>query len=349
MENLAAVLYDKNDIQIELAPLLTPGENEVQVSIRQVGICGSDVYLYANGTHGTNQLHGPCIIGHEASAVITQVGQNVNNVKVGDRIVLEPGEFCGECKNCLRGIQNMCLTVKPYEGANDNGYITRFKVVKASNCHKIPDNVSDEEGAFMEPLAVAVQDCRRARVEAGKSVLILGSGSIGLLCMMVAKAMGATNICITDIVEERLKLAKELGATHTLLTSSKDIDDTVNKIHTVMGEMPDITIECSGNTFCQKLSVMATIPAGCVVFVGYGDTDVTLPIAVIAQRQIEIRPAWRYDRFCFPIAINLVASGRVNVKPLVTNKFKLEDTVEAIQTASSRKPGVLKCMVQCYE
>ncbi|XP_060602234.1 sorbitol dehydrogenase-like [Ruditapes philippinarum] len=175
------------------------------------------------------------------------------------------------------------------------------------------------------------------------------SGTIGLLCMITAKAMGATNICITDVVEERLKLAKQLGATHTVLTNSSDVDSVVKEIHSIMGEMPDITIECTGNNFCQRLAIMSTIPGGCVAIVGYGAEEVTLPLAVLCQRQIDLRPSWRYDQHCYPIAIDMVASGKVNIKPLVTHRFTLEQTTDAIQVAASRRPGVLKCMITCNE
>ncbi|XP_060571374.1 sorbitol dehydrogenase-like [Ruditapes philippinarum] len=351
MESLSAVLCGKETIKFENRIVQEPGPGEVQLSMRNVGLCGSDVYMYKNGCHGTHRLGGSGILGHEASAVVTKVGEGVTKLKVGDRVALEPGEACNKCKNCLRDVRNMCLTEKPFDGNTSkyDGYITKCKLMRADYCYKLPDNVSDEEGALMEPLAVAVQDCRRAGVEAGKSVLVLGSGTIGLLCMITAKAMGATNVCITDVVEERLKLAKQLGATHTVLTNSSDVDSVVKEIHSIMGEMPDITIECTGNNFCQRLAIMSTTPGGCVAIVGYGAEEVTLPLAVLCQRQIDLRPSWRYDQHCYPIAIDMVASGKVNIKPLVTHRFTLEQTTDAIQVAASRRPGVLKCMITCNE
>lgn len=351
MDNLSAVLYGVKSIKIEPTPTRDPGRSEVLLSVQNVGLCGSDVYMYNHGKHGTHKVHGPTILGHEASAVVTKIGEGVTQLQPGDRVALEPGDACRSCKNCFRGMPNMCLVEKPYDGTPSQyaGYISRSKVMRASYCHRLPGNVSYEEGAMMEPLAVAVHDCRRTGVQAGKSVLILGAGTIGLLCMMTAKAMGATNVCITDVIEERLKLAKSLGATNTLLTASTDMDRTVQEIHTLMKDMPDITIECTGNSFCQRLAIMATIPGGCVATVGYGAEDVSLPIAVMTQRQIQLKPSWRYDRFCYPIAIDLVASGLVNLKPLITHRFSLEQTEEAMQKAASREPGVLKCMIKCSQ
>lgn len=345
MSNLAAVLYGKEDVRIDEQPLREPCKGEVRLRVSKVGLCGSDVYMFMNGTHGTHEISEPGVIGHEACAVVEKVGEGVTNLKVGDRVALEPGDACGECKNCLKGSHNMCLVERPFDGADFEGYLIQSKIMKASYCHKLPDHLTDEEGSFMEPLAVAVHDCRRGMVQAGTSVLVLGAGTIGLLCMMTAKAMGAKSVCITDVVQSKLDLAKTLGADYTLLTSSPDVNKLASQIEELMGGAPDVTLECTGNNMCQRLAIMATIPDGIVVLIGYGQTDVTLPMAIANQRQINIRPSWRYDRFCYPIAIDLVASGRVKVAPLVSHRYPLQQTTDAIKMAASRQQGVQKVVI----
>ncbi|XP_052796623.1 sorbitol dehydrogenase-like [Mya arenaria] len=350
MENLSAVLYGKEDIRIVDRPLEKLGIDDVRLSMKTVGLCGSDTYMYKNASHGSHPITEPTPVGHEASGVVAEVGSGVTGLKVGDRVALEPGAACHKCKSCLRGQPSVCLVEQTYLGRGlEVGYIRREHVMKADYCHRLPAEISDEEGAFMEPLAVAVHDCRRGEVGAGKSVLILGAGTIGLLCMMTAKAMGATNVLIVDIIESRLKLAKELGATHTLLTTSRDLESIAKQIHDVMGEMPDVTLECSANNFCLRIAVAATVPSGCVVLVGYGEHECTFPIAEVVEKQIDLRPCFRYDRFCYPIAIDLIKYGRLNVKPLITHRFPLKSTSAAMEKSASREPGVLKVLVMCQE
>ncbi|WAQ94683.1 DHSO-like protein [Mya arenaria] len=310
---------------------------DVRLSMKTVGLCGSDTYMYKNASHGSHPITEPTPVGHEASGVVaesivvllkmnhpaprTQKSQiHICKAVLGrDRVALEPGAACHKCKSCLRGQPSVCLVEQTYLGRGlEVGYIRREHVMKADYCHRLPAEISDEEGAFMEPLAVAVHDCRRGEVGAGKSVLILGA----------------------DIIESRLKLAKELGATHTLLTTSRDLESIAKQIHDVMGEMPDVTLECSANNFCLRIAVAATVPSGCVVLVGYGEHECTFPIAEVVEKQIDLRPCFRYDRY--PIAIDLIKYGRLNVKPLITHRFPLKSTSAAMEKSASREPDIIE-------
>jgi len=193
--------------------------------------------------------------------------------------------------------------------------------------------MTDEEGAMIEPLTVAVYACRRAQVTVGKTVLITGAGPIGLFNIMVAKALGAEQVVVTDINEKRLKLAQSVGADHTvLITKATEEDKLVTEIGQTLGQMPDITIECSGAPSSSRLALMATREGGTVVLVGHGPSNVSLPIADAAIREVNILGSFRY-RNCFPLSISLVSSGKVNLKPLISHRFSFDQTLDAFNTA----------------
>ena len=225
----------------------SPAASEVLIRVRNVGICGSDVHYWAHGKCGAFEVKGPLVLGHESSGEIVAVGEGVRNFEVGDRVVMEPGVPCKECVLCLSGKYNLCPEVAFHATPPYDGTLQEFITHPASFCFKLPSNVSMEEGALVEPLSVAVHACDRAQVGLGCSVLITGAGpigknslfsmfrfcslkmscftkfeSLGLVCVLAAQAAGVSTIIISDVNQERLKTASELGATHTLDALSKD-------------------------------------------------------------------------------------------------------------------------------
>ncbi|MPC07743.1 Sorbitol dehydrogenase [Portunus trituberculatus] len=234
--------------------------------------------------------------------------------------------------------------------------------VKPESAHRrLPDSVSDEEGAVVEPLAVAVHACRRAVVWAGCNVLVTGAGPIGLLCLSVAKALGATNILITgkesghlpatantssDIKESRLTMAKQMGADHTLLATSGDAQSQAQQVQQIMGCQPDITMECSGTKAGLTLGIYVTKSGGKLVQVGVGPSEVTVPLTHAAVREVDILGVYRYVN-CFPIAIDLLAKKLVDVKPLITHRFNFEEFQKAFDMFHSAEDGAVKCMISC--
>ncbi|KHJ76432.1 GroES-like protein, partial [Oesophagostomum dentatum] len=184
--------------------------------VHTVGIGTSDVEFLKRGAAGSIQLTEPIILGHETSGTVDAVGEKVTGFKAGDRVALEPGIPCHKCSQCMIGKYNVCPDVTFFASPPYHGSLTRFVVHDANFCYKLPDNVSYEDGALLEPLSVAVHACRRAQLKMGQSVLIHGAGPIGIMCMMVAKAAGASQVMMTEVHNERLALAKSLGASHTL-------------------------------------------------------------------------------------------------------------------------------------
>jgi len=346
-DNLSAVLIKKGELRLENRPIPEPKDDQVQLRMGAVGICGSDVHYLVNGAIGDFVVKAPMILGHEAAGVVSKVGKNVTNLKVGDRVAIEPGVPCRYCNFCKTGRYNLCKTIFFCATPPDDGNLSRYYCHAADFCFKLPDHVSLEEGALLEPLSVGVQACRRAGVTLGSTVLICGAGPIGLVNMLVAKSMGASKILLTDIAENRLAKAKELGANFTVqIKPGQSAEETAQIIEETLGQQPDITIECSGAESSTKLAILATQSGGVVTLVGMGPPEVKAPLVNAAIREVDIRGIFRYAN-CYPAALALVASGTVDVKPLITHNFKLEETLEAFETSRTGAGGAIKVMIHC--
>jgi L-iditol 2-dehydrogenase len=344
-DNLTAVLHGIEDLRLEQRPIPTIKDNEVLLQMDSVGICGSDVHYLAKGRIGDFILTKPMVIGHEAAGVVAKVGKNVTNLKVGDRVAIEPGVPCRICDYCKNGRYNLCAEMVFCATPPYDGNLTRYYAHAADFCYKLPDHVTMEEGALLEPLSVGVHACRRGNVGLGSSVLILGAGPIGLVTLLTAKAMGASNIMITDLVADRLKVAKTLGATHTLLIEKdRSEKDNVRLVHEMMGEMPDRTIDCSGAESTSRMAILATRSGGVVVLVGMGIPEPKLPIVDGLIREVDIRGVFRYCND-YPAALALVASGSVDAKRLITHHFDITETAEAFNTARHGLGGAIKVMI----
>ena len=214
MDNLTAILYKTGDIRLEQTDVPKPDPHQVLLKMDSVGICGSDVHYWTHGAIGDFIVRAPMVLGHEAAGVVTEVGEAVSHLKAGDRVAIEPGVPCRMCSLCKTGVYNLCPDMQFCATPPVHGNLCKYYVHAADFCYKLPDSLSLEEGALMEPLAVGVHACRRAGVCIGKRVLICGAGPIGLVNLLTAKAMGASEVVITDIAENRLEVAKSLGADH---------------------------------------------------------------------------------------------------------------------------------------
>lgn len=344
--NLSAVLRCKNDLRLEDRPVPEPASHEVLIAINTVGICGSDVHYWKSGRIGNFVVEKPMVLGHETSGTVAKVGDKVKDLEIGDRVCIEPGVPCRICEFCKKGRYNICPDVRFCATPPDDGSLCQYYCHAADFCYKLPKNVTLEEGALMEPLSIGVHACRRAGISAGYTVLICGAGPIGLVNLLVAKAMGATRICITDICENRLELAKNLGATQSVCVESKTTEDSVLEIKAKTGRSPDVAIECSGAASSIKLAVLATKPGGVVVQIGHGIPEVPIPIVDVTVREIDIKGVFRYAN-SYPAALDLVASGTVDVKPLITHRFTLKETLKAFETAHNRDGGAIKVLINC--
>ncbi|BFY97850.1 hypothetical protein BsWGS_00890 [Bradybaena similaris] len=342
--NLTAVLFEKDDLRMVDRPIPEPGPGQVQLKMQQVGICGSDVHYWTKGRIGDFIVKAPMVLGHEASAVVSKLGPGVTSLHVGDRVAIEPGVPCRICNYCKTGRYNLCLEMKFCATPPYDGNLARYYVHDADFCFKLPDHVSFEEGALLEPLSVGVHATNRAGVGLGHTVLVCGAGPIGMVNILTAKAKGASTVIVTDIDDARLKVAKEIGADHVVKVTSRDAKATAQAVEQALGDKADISIECSGAAPSIQTAIYATKSGGVVVLVGVGPEMVELPVVNAGVREVDIRGIFRYVN-CYPTALAMVASGRVNVKSLVTHRFQLEDSVKAFE-AAKRGEGI-KIMIGC--
>nr|XP_033776044.1 sorbitol dehydrogenase isoform X3 [Geotrypetes seraphini] len=264
----------------------------------------------------------------------------------GDRVAVEPGVPREIDEFCKIGRYNLSPTIFFCATPPDDGNLCRYYTHNANFCYKLPDNVSFEEGALVEPLSVGIHACGRAGVTLGSKVFICGAGPIGLVSLLVAKMMGASQVVISDLSTSRLEKAKELGADFTLQTSKVRPEEIAQKVEGLLGCMPEISIECTGVESCIQAGIYATRSGGTLVLVGLGPALVNVPIVNAAVREVDIRGIFRYCN-TWPMAIAMLASKRLNVAPLVTHRFPLEQALEAFET--TKKGLGVKVMLKCDE
>src|SRR2546429_5602395 len=216
MNNQAAVLYAPHDIRIEERPVPKPGPREVLIEIKAVGVCGSDYHYYEHGRIGSYIVLQPLILGHESAGVIVDVGEGVNKSRIGERVAIEPGIPDGTCEQCRTGHYNLCQNVRFFGTPPIDGAFANYVTVPTQFAYTLPDNMSNEEGALIEPLSVGLWACRKARLRGGDHVLITGAGPVGMLAMKVAYALGVAPVTITDVSPQRLAIARHLRADPTL-------------------------------------------------------------------------------------------------------------------------------------
>ncbi|CAG9856374.1 unnamed protein product [Phyllotreta striolata] len=344
-DNLSAVLYGINDMRLEQRPIPVPKDNQVLLQMEVVGICGSDVHYLTTGCCGPFVVKEPMVIGHEASGTVVEVGKNVKNLKPGDRVAIEPGVPCRYCTYCKTGKYHLCKDLFFCATPPDDGNLSRYYVHDADFCWKLPSNMSLEEGAIMEPLSVGVHACKRAGIKVGDVCLIAGAGPIGLVTLLSAKAMGASKIVITDIMDVKLNMAKQLGADHALkIDRNMTEEQIVKKVHELLGEEPNVTFDCTGIESSVRICVAAAGLAGVVVLVGMGKVEMTLPLGSALIREVDVRGTFRYVND-YPTSIELVSTGRINVKPLITHHFTLEESVKAFEVAKTQEGNPIKILI----
>jgi len=328
----AAVLHAPGDVRIEERDRPVPGPREVLVQITAVGVCGSDVHYYEHGRIGPYVVEAPLILGHESAGHVVEVGEDATKHAVGDRVTLEPGVPCGRCRECRAGRYNLCVDVVFFATPPIDGAFAEFVPIHEDYAFALPDSLSDEEGALMEPLSVGIWACRKAGVSAGDRVLVTGAGPIGILAAQCALAFGATDVTVSDVNEQRLEVARRTGATQTL-TPQDGLDLEV-----------DALIECSGHPGAMMDGIKAVRPAGVAVLVGMGpEEEGTLPLSLIQGRELWITGTFRYAN-TYPTAIALAASGKVDLKSIITGHYGL-DEAEAALKVGREDPASVKPMV----
>ena len=327
-------LVEPHQIDIEEAAVPEPGPGQVLIQVAAVGICGSDVHYFEHGRIADFVVTEPLVLGHEASGTIRAVGLGVPEDRVGQRVALEPQETCGRCRECLAGRYNLCPYVEFFATPPIHGAFAQYVVLSAHRAHPVPDSVSDDAAALIEPLSVAVWAARKAAIEPGDHVLVTGAGPVGLLCADVARARGA-NVCVSDTNPNRLAVATKRGAGAVVDVTTGPLAEQIEPV--------DVIIECSGAAPAVLDAFTVAAPAARIVLVGLGAPTMELPVATIQVKELQVTGTFRYAN-CYPAAIALAASGVVDLDGLVTARFGLAEVADALQ-AAKRDPTTLKPMV----
>jgi len=337
----AAVLHGAQDIRIEpyRQPELHPGM--VLLRNRRVGICGSDLHYYEHGYCAAFVPDRPFVLGHELCGEVAALADDVETVKVGQRVTVNPARSCGFCEYCKAGRINLCRktimlgsasTTPPTDGA-----FAEFVTVRADQCHTLPAEVDDGIGAMIEPFSVALHAIKRAGVVSGKRVLVTGGGTIGLLVAITARAFGAVPVAVSDIIAARRNKAVELGAEVALDPLATDLRETVQEL---TGDGFDMIFEASGAAPALRSAFDLVRPGGTIVQIGtLGTADIPLPVNQLMIREINFLGSMRYGD-TFDQAIRLVAAGRVNLQPLINSVFALDDSEQALRFAADKSQAL---------
>ncbi|TEB36567.1 L-arabinitol 4-dehydrogenase [Coprinellus micaceus] len=341
--NLAVCYNAHKQVRLVQKPRPKPGYGQVLVHVRATGICGSDVHFWKHGCIGESMVvKDECGAGHESAGEIVEVGE------VGDRVAIEAGVPCtkASCDDCRTGRYNGCKDVVFFSTPPFHGTLTRWHLHPAHWLHRLPDHVSFEEGALCEPLAVALAGVERSGLRLGDPLLICGSGPIGLVSLLAARAAGAEPIVITDLVQSRLDFAKSLapGVRTVLIDRNKSPKEQAAVITERAGGPVNVVLECTGFESSIHTGIYATKFGGKVFVIGVGNNQMNFPFMHLSANEIDLQFQYRYANQ-YPKAIRLVAGGLINVKPLVTHRFPLEDGVSAFHVAADPSQGAIKVQI----
>ncbi|TFD63229.1 NAD(P)-dependent alcohol dehydrogenase [Cryobacterium suzukii] len=329
-----SVLLKQQELTIEERPVPTVDADEVLVKVAAVGVCGSDVHYYREGRIGDFIVDAPLVLGHELSGTIVGVGVDVDPARIGERVAVEPQRPCRLCRECRAGRYNLCSKMEFYATPPIDGAFCGYVTIQTEFAHAIGDSVSFEAAALLEPLSVAIASVRKAQIVPGSSILIAGAGPIGIITAQTARAFGASEIIVSDLIAAKRERALKFGATRVI--------DPVAEDPAALNLDVNAFIDASGSARAVDSGIRSVRPAGTVVLVGLGSPEMILPVSHIQNLEITVTGIFRYVD-TWPTAIHLVASGQVDLDSLVTGKFDLEHVAEALD--SDRNDDSLKSIV----
>lgn len=372
----ASVLHGERDLRLEDRELPAPTADEVQIAVQSTGLCGSDLHYFNHYRNGDILVREPLTLGHESSGAVVAVGSNVSHLAPGDRVALEVGQPCESCELCAESRYNICRGMKFRSSAkafpHAQGTLQQRINHPAKWCHKLPEAVTSDQGALMEPLGVAMHASDRAQLPTGSTVLVLGAGAVGLLCAAVLKAQGAKTVVIADILKDRLDFAvsNRFAEASILVPMARPqtIEDKLAYAQEVaasakgaevngqaVGEYTAV-FECTGVETCVQTAIYSTKPGGKVLIIGMGTPILTLPMSAAALREVDLVGVFRYAN-TYPRAIELLSkppAAMPDVTKLVTQRFKGMDKItEAFGMAGKIKDAsgnlVIKVVVDTSE
>ncbi|MBZ9660646.1 NAD(P)-dependent alcohol dehydrogenase [Mesorhizobium sp. ESP-6-4] len=339
----ALVLEKKGELSLrEIALPLDVGPDDVRIAIHTVGVCGSDVHYYTHGAIGSYIVREPMVLGHEASGTIVEVGANVTNLKVGDRVCMEPGVPNLASRATKLGIYNVDPDVRFWATPPVHGVLAPYAVHPAAFTYKLPDNVSFAEGAMVEPFAIGMQAAARARIVPGDVAVVVGCGPIGIMIALAALAGGCSKVLISDFSAPKLEIAAQYPGIVPVDIGKQSLVDAVAAATDNWGA--DIVFEASGSpkAFANLFDVVR--PGGAVVLVGLPVEAVELNVPAAISKEVRIETVFRYANI-FDRALQLIASGKVDLKPLITGTYDFSESIKAFERAAQGRPQDIKLQI----
>ncbi|RUW48261.1 MULTISPECIES: NAD(P)-dependent alcohol dehydrogenase [unclassified Mesorhizobium] len=339
----ALVLEKKGELSLrEIALPLDVGPDDVRIAIHTVGVCGSDVHYYTHGAIGSYIVRAPMVLGHEAAGTIVEVGANVTSLKVGDRVCMEPGVPTLSSRATKLGIYNVDPDVRFWATPPVHGVLAPFAVHPAAFTYRLPNNVSFAEGAMVEPFAIGMQAASRARIVPGDVAVVVGCGPIGIMIALAALAGGCSKVLISDFSAPKLKIAAQYAGILPVNIGERSLVDAVAAATDKWGA--DIVFEASGSpkAFADLFDVVR--PGGAVVLVGLPVEPVSLNVPAAISKEVRIETVFRYANI-FDRALQLIASGKVDLKPLITGTYDFADSIKAFERAAEGNPQDVKLQI----
>lgn len=322
-------------------PKITKGE--VLVKIMNIGVCGSDIHVY-HGEHPFTSY--PVTQGHEVSAQIVEVGSNVKKFKIGQKVTIEPQVYCGECYPCRHGKYNLCEELKVM-GFQTTGTASEYFAVEASKVTLLPDEMSYEEGAMIEPLAVAVHAVKQMGDIKGLNVAVLGAGPIGNLVAQTAKGMGAMKVMVTDISDLRLAKAKECGIDYCINTKEKDFGQAM--IEAFGKDKADVIYDCAGNDITMGQAIKYARKGSDIVLVAVFAKMANVDLAVMNDHELAIRSSMMYRHEDYVEAIAMVNAKKIQLLPLISKTFAFKDYKKAYEYIDNNRESTMKVIINIQE
>jgi len=337
----SVVIHKALDLRVEEQDFdAAPGPGQVDIAVGAGGICGSDLHYYQDGGFGLIRVKQPMVLGHEVAGTIASVGAGVLTLAPGDRVAINPSLPCGTCKYCQAGAQHHCLDMRFYGSAmrtpHVDGAFRQHLIADARQCVRVAEGVSLAEAAFAEPFAVTLHAVNRAGSLLGKRVLITGCGPIGALTVLAARVHGAREIVVTDIVDATLEKAMEVGADRAINVAD---DPTALDLYAADKGTFDVMFEASGAERALRAGMETLKPRGILVQLGLGG-DVSLSQNFIVAREVDFRGSFRFNEE-FDLAVDLINRRKVDVLPLLTATYSVDDAVAAFEAAGDRR-GAMK-------
>ncbi len=340
---LQQVMTAPGVIEFREVPTPQPGPGEVLIKIMEIGVCGSDIHVY-HGEHPFTSY--PVTQGHEVSGLVEQLGEGVTGLQAGQKVTIQPQVVCGQCWPCRNGKYNLCESLKVM-GFQTTGTASEYFVVDAAKVTPLPDAMSLEEGAMIEPLAVAVHAVGRAGDISGKDVCVLGAGPIGILVAQAAKGLGARKVMITDVSALRLEKARECGADVCVNTREKDFGQAL--VECFGPDKADVIYDCAGNDITMDQAIQNARKGSTLILVAVFAQKAHVDLAVLNDHELDLNTSMMYRSEDYETAIQLATEGKVQLLPLLSKRFPFQQYLDAYQYIDQNRESTMKVMIDVQQ